>query len=144
MAKYTTIKRTSTIDEDGFLERVNVEVNIKLKRCPICGGKAEVEHVYGDDGADLIRMHCEDCGTMSGLYSGYEEAACAWNKRRPVFSIKNKVISDCPFCAGKMEFEHSDDEEIPDGYFVQCTKCGARSKVYKDSQTAAKAFNRRV
>ena len=144
MAKYTVIKRTSTIEEDGFLERVNIEVHVQVKRCPICGGKAETEHVYTPEGEDLIRIHCQSCGVMTGLYPEHEGAAQAWNKRRSVFSLKKKAIDDCPFCAGKMQFEFSDDEDMPDGYFVQCTKCGARSKVYKDAKSAAKAFDRRV
>lgn len=144
MGKYTEITRTSTFSEDGFLERVEIQVKVKTKHCPICGGKTDTEHVYTPEGEDLVRICCQKCGTKSGLFSDIELAAQAWNRRTPIVSIKQKVVKDCPFCAGKMEFEFSDDEDIPDGYFVQCKKCGARSKVYEEAQAAANAFNRRV
>lgn len=47
----------------------------ELKRCPFCGGEAEV------DGFPLRYVRCKECGAETGAFDSEEEAIKAWNKR---------------------------------------------------------------
>ena len=59
-----------------------------LKRCPFCGGKAEVR-------AFTLTMQfaqCMECGAGTTSYETQEEAAIAWNKRWTLFSRLRKLV----------------------------------------------------
>ena len=54
---------------------------LKLKPCPFCGGKAEVE--YGASGYNVYQIGCQngECFAYAGWGDTPEEAAEAWNRR---------------------------------------------------------------
>lgn len=80
MSRYVEIE-SEVIEDDGFLKRETVNVKVKLKRCPFCGGKAIIQHEAGEDGNVLIRAECQDCGCRTKGCETYDEAAESWNKR---------------------------------------------------------------
>ena len=57
-------------------------MNEKLKRCPFCGGEAEIAyHFRLGTGEFLSKVYCTKCGVMTPVYVGEEEAINAWNTR---------------------------------------------------------------
>ena len=57
----------------------NQKVNMEIKPCPFCGGKAEFVLIPGDD----IIMRCSSChASTEKCFWAPEHAAKAWNKRR--------------------------------------------------------------
>ncbi len=47
----------------------------KLKPCPFCGGKAEIE------GERIFWVSCQECCAESNSFIELEEAIEAWNRR---------------------------------------------------------------
>ena len=60
----------------------------ELKRCPFCGGKAELR-VYS---AELQFVQCVDCLSSSTAFMTGNEAIDAWNKRNTLLSRLRKVV----------------------------------------------------
>lgn len=59
----------------------------ELKRCPFCGGKAEVRSRCNDYETDNFVMHfarCNNCKAESAWCREETEAIKAWNTRKPV------------------------------------------------------------
>ena len=54
---------------------------IKLKPCPFCGGKAEIQ--YGACDYNVYQAVCkgQNCNAMNGWSDTPEEAAEQWNRR---------------------------------------------------------------
>ena len=58
---------------------------IELKRCPFCGGKAEIEHGFCGDMTSYV--HCTECHAsvkpvrFAGEYAADEKVAEQWNRR---------------------------------------------------------------
>ena len=50
---------------------------IKLRPCPFCGGKADVDIYKSGD----YHAQCLQCGTLTKDFPNTEEAAAAWNMR---------------------------------------------------------------
>jgi Lar family restriction alleviation protein len=48
----------------------------KLKKCPFCGGEAELDLFY-----KTPLVQCKDCGVESAMYDNKQQAIDAWNKR---------------------------------------------------------------
>lgn len=75
----------------------------KLKRCPFCGGEAEMNRILNSDGEpeyyiSVCKKH--DCpGNVREVYKGEETAIKVWNTRTP-------EIVRCGEC------EHFDGSEI--------------------------------
>ncbi len=55
---------------------MSVNMNIKIKNCPFCGGKSKVYAYLGKYYAKCIK-----CKTYSAPYDTPEQAAAAWNTR---------------------------------------------------------------
>ena len=55
----------------------------KLKRCPFCGGKANIDMTYSDDRSDDFRIECSKCpATMEVLFEeDVPKLIKQWNKR---------------------------------------------------------------
>jgi Lar family restriction alleviation protein len=51
----------------------------KLKPCPFCGTKKEVELVY--IGEESWIVYCAACGISTGCTDTAEEAIAVWNRR---------------------------------------------------------------
>ena len=60
----------------------------ELKRCPFCGGKAELR-AYS---AELQFVQCVDCLSGSTAFPTGAEAITAWNKRNTLLSRLRKVV----------------------------------------------------
>lgn len=80
------------------------ENKIKLKNCPCCGGKAEIQTSTKPDGHcyyRVIYVKCTECGmkTRELISDGYydewhtpEEAAELWNRRDGVYEELSKPV----------------------------------------------------
>ena len=62
----------------------------ELKRCPFCGGKAELR-VYS---AELQFVQCISCLAGTTAFSNSKEAVVAWNKRNTLLSKLRKVVKE--------------------------------------------------
>lgn len=67
----------------------------KLKNCPFCGGEAYItnEDNYGYVDDEFL-ICCEKCGLQFGFANQYEtaeEAIEAWNTRKPIDGIVEKL-----------------------------------------------------
>ena len=143
MSKYVDRQITSsTLEDDGFIERIHEHVTVKLKRCPCCGTPARTLTMNDDSDGDYLIAECPNCGLHTRRCDEYEETAEAWNLRRPYTTITRKAVLDCPFCGGKAEAYECED--APDIYYVQCKKCGATSAGFADPKPAVKTWYRRV
>lgn len=65
----------------------------KLKKCPFCGGEAKV---FETD-LNTFRVICAECSCSVGRYWYYkkEEAITAWNTRKPMERIVERLDSEC-------------------------------------------------
>ena len=92
--------------------------NIKLLRCPFCGGEAEFYRtpVKSNGGwCDSVVVRCKECEARSNrvLYdsrkhqndSEYDEAAASWNTRKPVEKILERLNEE-----RKKDYDDSDEE----------------------------------
>lgn len=50
--------------------------NVKVDRCPFCGGKSRVHKYFSK-----YYARCNKCNSYSAPYDTPEQAAAAWNKR---------------------------------------------------------------
>lgn len=54
----------------------------KLKRCPFCGGNAELESSYADYvGSGLHKIVCKVCGCQTNYEHPMQKAIDLWNRR---------------------------------------------------------------
>ncbi|MFR3886696.1 MAG: Lar family restriction alleviation protein [Acutalibacteraceae bacterium] len=97
---------------------------IKLKKCPCCGGEAEMKETrYIDATPSSVKVLCKKCAlqTKSFIesldYCAKEEAAKVWNRR------KNSEVCD------KCGSDNIEEVKIFEGgriveEFKRCVKCG--------------------
>ena len=100
----------------------------KLKPCPICGARAELNVSPVDE--NFTQVFCPDCGA-SNVW-GYD-AVQRWNKRNKI------IIQACPICGTRAECHHTYD----DAWVVQCPKCYLTIRAEKNHEEAIAAWNRR-
>lgn len=62
----------------------------KLKRCPFCGGQAEVRKFT----STMIFVQCQDCLAGSTAFPTGEEAVAAWSKRWTFSKKLKKVVRE--------------------------------------------------
>lgn len=95
----------------------NRTVDMEIKPCPFCGGKAEFVVIPGDD----IIMCCSSCHASTEKYFwALEHAVKAWNKRRIVddhFSVTEDIKIEDFLVKGikKVLFSKYDWNGTPDG-----------------------------
>ena len=72
----------------------------ELRRCPFCGGEAEVvPHLYYSikterEECDSFHVECKNCQSQGYAFWGTEEQAIkAWNRRKPLEDIIAKLES---------------------------------------------------
>ena len=54
-----------------------------LKKCPFCGGEADIEKIIGFSHAVIAAyVYCKECGASTQTYGSEEVAYEAWNRRR--------------------------------------------------------------
>ena len=64
----------------------------KLLSCPFCGGEAGIDSDKIGKGKSLYYAYCKnDCITQYGYYSSKESAIKAWNTRKPMESILERL-----------------------------------------------------
>ena len=61
---------------------MSVNMNIKIEKCPFCGGKSKVYAYLGK-----YYARCNKCNSYSAPYDTSEQAAAAWNKRAYVIGV---------------------------------------------------------
>ena len=152
MSSYVTRSEEilSSEEFDGIqIELIHEHVEIRLKRCPMCGTPGRAATITDRDG-DFLVIQCPQCGVHTALCGDYEPAAELWNSRKKGRSSGR--IKPCPFCGGKaqLEFvsprEDVDDDEADDtsGVAVECTECEASTPALNDNISAIETWNRRV
>ena len=99
-----------------------------LKKCPFCGGKAEILHGAGD----FVRVKCIKCGAGTLWRANAVEL---WNKR-PRVKLK---LQNCPLCHSSAKLHVT----IQGEYVVQCNKCGLTSDFSSEAEEVIEAWNTR-
>ena len=123
-----------------------------LKRCPFCGGKAEI---IGGEGEFNVRcsnykdVNGDHCPLVMGgiYYDTKEKAINAWNRRAVII---DEELKRCPFCGGEAEVIKDREKifyvkcsDIMDVNDVDCTL--AMGTVFYDTrEKAIRAWNRRA
>ena len=74
----------------------------QLKKCPFCGGE-----VVTVEGAKCNYVICNICGSESALYDTREEAITAWNTRKPMERIVERLEE-----LRMAEYDDSDEEPV--------------------------------
>ena len=65
---------------------------IKLLKCPFCGGEAYLEIATNDyDILKLWHCRCRICGSASACYISKNKAIEAWNTRKPMENIVERL-----------------------------------------------------
>ena len=150
MSEYVT-RREKVISSEPLiggimLERVHEHVEVKLKVCPHCGGKAEIKHDE-QTGDYEVYIECAKCGIASKLCEMHEEAAELWNRRVPPTLWGNTKLKNCAFCGGAAKVNEVDNELSDDPsdeiHIVECEECGAHTRARKQVRTAIKDWDRR-
>ena len=78
----------------------------RLLTCPFCGGEANCSDYYGEDCIFEYLVICLDCGVSTQTFLTEEEAIEAWNTRKPmeriVERLEDKFVStwDCGYEGG--------------------------------------------
>ena len=67
--------------------------NKELKRCPFCGGEAEL---YESSDGDFFRVSCTKCYTLSDYYYSKFEAIDTWNTRNYLEKQDSSNSSEIP------------------------------------------------
>ncbi len=60
---------------------------IKLKRCPFCGGEAQVINL----GFNQYLISCKDCWAETIPTTGFENTITKWNTRKPMQEIVERL-----------------------------------------------------
>ena len=122
------------------------KVSEELKRCPCCGGEAEVKTYSGKS-----FLECKSCGmsTMRPQYQDtdgvtVERAIHKWNLRPAPYGKKpsEMKLEYCPFCGNRHKIFISSNLDFT--YHVFCDFCYATSGRYDTKAEAIAAWNRRV
>lgn len=95
---------------------------VKLKRCPFCGGEAEIIEVEGNE-PETICIQCSSCGvSVHHKWLEPEVLIDYWNRRaeRTCHVIPDGCIGWCSACGADV-FGDPDGNEG-----TYCPNCGAR------------------
>lgn len=63
----------------------------QLKKCPFCGGEAEVKYAYSFGFTRNYEAECMKCFCTVGVYLTEAEAITAWNTRKPMERIMERL-----------------------------------------------------
>lgn len=64
----------------------------ELKRCPFCGGEAVTAEAYNIKLKKFLPIvKCFDCGCKTPMAETFEEAIDAWNTRKPMERILDRL-----------------------------------------------------
>lgn len=67
----------------------------ELKKCPFCGGEAEILR-YGMSLTSDVKVFCAECHASTGkFHKTREEAIAAWNIRKPMERIQERLEEEC-------------------------------------------------
>jgi len=101
---------------------------IKLKKCPCCGGESKFRNIDGVSGRPIsVCACCTKCGLetkafkVSADYCAKEEAAKVWNLRAQQINLKHQIDLKCPICGGKDIYCEGG---IMTKSRIVCTECG--------------------
>ena len=88
---------------------------IKLLRCPFCGGEAEL--LKGQCEIDNYVM-CLECRSKTKLYNTKASAIKAWNTRKPLQNIVERLEEQAEEC--RKYWQEFDDEDSFGGMNAYC------------------------
>lgn len=94
--------------------------DIKLKRCPFCGGEVVIEDIGEGENDHFYMMACQNkdcnCAVSFGKESeGIDDFVKAWNTRKPIertIEQLEELKNDADMRAGEYEYEDFDNYEF--------------------------------
>lgn len=102
---------------------------IKLKKCPCCGGEAEVKDIKYKSMPAITWVECKKCGLQtktfkqSIYYCAKEEAAKVWNRRES--DIETCENCGCSCIQTIQEFSFGNPKKT----FKKCIECKKLTEV---------------
>ena len=72
----------------------------ELKKCPFCGGEAELEYTESYSSHRYYFVQCTECGCKSDDFEddpGMKKAVAAWNNRKPVDDVLEHLEEELNF-----------------------------------------------
>ena len=86
---------------------------IKLLPCPFCGGEARMQDEPIEKGEFLYSVLCEnDCVTQGIYHNTAESAIKAWNTRKPMERIVERLEEASLVLEVDYDFDEYDDEPV--------------------------------
>ena len=73
------------VNESVIGNNENSDIEVKLLSCPLCSGCANVV------GYKNIYIQCVNCKVATKFYNTIEEAAKAWNTRKPIADVAKRL-----------------------------------------------------
>lgn len=102
----------------------------KLLNCPFCGGKARLEFDAIGKGKYLYSVSCADeCVTQNRYYDTAEEAIKAWNTRKPM----ERIIERLETLAEKHMSNSEKAAELGKAYEKHMILNGAKGMAFEDA-----------
>lgn len=79
-------------DKTSDKNKQAIKTSDRLLSCPFCGGEAGIDSDKIGKGKSLYYAYCKnDCITQYGYYSSKESAIKAWNTRKPMERILERL-----------------------------------------------------
>jgi Lar family restriction alleviation protein len=92
----------------------------QLKKCPFCGGEAFIPK--NEDGEWCTWVVCRECNAETSYFETLEEAIAAWNTRKPMERIVERLEEEMKWHSDKAKeeleefclemFHHHSDEAL--------------------------------
>ena len=92
----------------------------ELKRCPFCGGEAELKYsvLVGFEAKNLYFVRCMECHVKPFESFSKEEVIKAWNNRKPLERIVERLEEQAEEC--RKYWQEFDDEDSFGGMNAYC------------------------
>lgn len=125
---YASLDLTHT--QPDTQERIDDDATIKLRKCPFCGGEADMVDEGSECSPDRFWACCPNPSCFvegTGVYATEEEAAQAWNTRvERTCHDDGRGVFRCDACGAFVRRDAVIDciDDIPIRY---CPNCGARA-----------------
>ena len=95
-----------------IVNKDEVEQMAELKKCPFCGGEAELNY-YGSESIPFYSVSCKECGCNQETSIHKEAVINAWNIRETEAEIRAKAIDEFAEKAIKIVYESNNRRRNP-------------------------------
>ena len=91
-------------DKTSDKNKQAIKTSDRLLSCPFCGGEAGIDSDKIGKGKSLYYAYCKnDCITQYGYYSSKESAITAWNTRKPMERILERLEQESVLAEKEMD-----------------------------------------